>query len=148
MAYWDTSALVKLYVDEPDSLRYRQILRQSFEPLHTSMLTLAELYKVLWAKSVDGGLSSEGPDTLIQKIFEVVEKGHIHLVTYDRKLLVHFQPIIANCYSRSKPLRLRSADGVHLASARSIAAAELVCADKRMRAAAESLGFRLLPRTL
>lgn len=148
MAYWDTSALVKLYVDEPDSSRYRQILRQRLEPVHTSMLTLAELYKTFWSKSLVGGLAPDGPEGLMKKIADAIERGHIHLVSYDRQLLVHFHPVIANCYSRTKPLRLRSADGIHLASARSIAAAELVCADKRMRAAAEALGFGLLPRRL
>jgi predicted nucleic acid-binding protein len=148
MAYWDTSALVKLYVEEPDSQRYRQILRQSFDPPHTSILTLTELYKVFWAKKVDHGLSSQGPDALIQEISEAVERGHIRLISCDRQLLIQFHPIISNCYSRPRPMRLRSADGIHLASARSVAAAELVCADKRMRAAAESLGFTLLPATL
>ena len=148
MAYWDTSALVKLYVDEPDSPRYRQILRQSFEPLHTSILTLAEASKVFWAKLADRGLAPEGPEALIRKVSEAVEKAHIRLIACDRQLLIHFHPIIANCYSRPKPLRLRSADGIHLACARSVAAAEIVCADRRMRAAAESLGFSLLPATL
>jgi predicted nucleic acid-binding protein len=148
MAYWDTSALVKLYVDESDSPRYRQILQGSNEQLQTSMLTLAELYKAFWAKSANGALSSEGPDALMQKISESVERGRIRLVAYDRQLLAQFQTTIASCYSRPKPLRLRSADGIHLASARSAAAVELVCADKRMRAAAVLLGFRLLPPNL
>jgi predicted nucleic acid-binding protein len=148
MAYWDTSALAKLYVDEPDSPRYRQILRESLEPLQTSILSLAELYKVFWSKALAHGLSYEGPDVLIQMISEAVENGRMRLISYDRQLLGHFRALIATSYFRPQPLRLRSADGIHLASARSVAAAELVCADKRMRAAAESLGFRLLPRTL
>jgi hypothetical protein len=77
-----------------------------------------------------------------------VENGRMRLISYDRQLLGHFRAIITTCYSRPQPLRLRSAHGIHLASARSVAAVELVCADKRMRAAAKSLGFRLLPRTL
>jgi predicted nucleic acid-binding protein len=148
MAYWDTSALAKLYIHEPDSPRYGQILRESLEPLQTSILSLAELYKVFWSKALAHGLSYEGPDVLVQMISEAVEKGRLHLISYDRHLLGHFGPIIATCYSRPHPLRLRSADGIHLASARSVAAAEVVCADQRMRAAAESLGFSLLPRTI
>jgi predicted nucleic acid-binding protein len=148
MAYWDTSALVKLYVSEADSPRYRQILRESAEALHTSILTLTELYKAFWSKSLARGLSSEAADALIQEISEAVDKERIRLVSCDQQLLVHVQPVIAHCYSRRKPLRLRSADGIHLASARSIAATELVCADKQMRAAAEFLGFALLPSTL
>lgn len=147
MAYWDTSALVKLYVDEPDSLRYRETLRANQEQLQTSMLTLAELYNTFWAKVAGGTLSREGPDALIQKIWEAVQIGRIRLVPYDRQLIASFQTIIATCYTRPEPLRLRSADGIHLASARSIAALELVCADHRMRVAAELLGFRLLPVT-
>ena len=148
MAYWDTSALVKLYVDEPDSTQYRQILRESLEPPHTSVLSLAELYRVFWSKAVSHGLSYDGPDALVQTISEAVEQGRMRLINYDRQLLGHFRPVIAICYSRPQPLRLRSADGIHLASARCVAAAEVVCADKRMREAAESLGFRLLPRRI
>lgn len=81
MAYWDTSALVKLYVDEPDSPQYRQILRESLEPLHTSILSLAELYKVFWSKAVAHGLSHGGPDALLQMISEAVEKGHMRLIS-------------------------------------------------------------------
>ena len=148
MAYWDTSALVKLYVDESDSLRYRQILSESNEDVHTSILTLAELYKTFWEKSVDRVLSAAGPDALMQRISEEAEMGRIQFVACDRQLLVHFHKVIGNCYSRPEPVRIRSADGIHLASARSISAGEIVCADKRMRAAAGLLGFGLLPPTL
>jgi predicted nucleic acid-binding protein len=148
MAYWDTSALVKLYVDESDSARYEQILKESVDELHTSIVTLAELYRALWAKSLDRGLSSIAPDALMEKITESAEIGRIRFVSYDPHLLVHFRKVIGNCYSRPEPVRLRSADGIHLASARSVAAVEIVCADKRMRAAASILGFGLLPPTL
>lgn len=148
MAYWDTSALVKLYVSEADSRRFQQILQEGDEQIHTSILSLAELYRTFWAKSVDRGLASQGPDALMRKISEATERGRIRLVGYDRQLLVQFQGIIASCYSRQEPLRLRSADGIHLASARSVAAVDLVCADKRMRAAAGILGFSLIPARL
>ncbi len=87
MAYWDTSALAKLYIHEPDSPRYGQILRESLEPLQTSILSLAEIYKVFWSKALAHGLSYEGPDVLVQMISEAVEKGRLHLISYDRHLL-------------------------------------------------------------
>src|ERR1043165_4973663 len=148
MAYWDTSALVKVYIDEPDSRRYREILQTGNQELHTSTLSLAELYKTFWAKSINGALVSRGPDVLIQRISEAAQRGDIRLIPYDRALLPQFQAVTATCYSQPRPLRLRSADGIHLASARLAAAIDLVCADKRMRAAAAILGFHLLPETI
>lgn len=52
---------------------------------------------------------------------------------------------MAKCYRRTPPLRIRTLDALHLASARADNQIELVAADNRMRDAAKLLGLALFP---
>ena len=50
MAFWDTSALLKLYVRERDSDRFHQLIQTLPEKTAISQFTLAEMHRALWAK--------------------------------------------------------------------------------------------------
>jgi len=50
MAFWDTSALLKLYVRERDSDRFHHLIQTLPEKTAISQFTLAEMHRALWAK--------------------------------------------------------------------------------------------------
>jgi len=56
-----------------------------------------------------------------------------------------FGTVLESCYSQTRPVFIRTNDALHLAAARVAGEAEFVTADGRQRAAAQLLGFKLLP---
>jgi predicted nucleic acid-binding protein len=50
VAYWDTSALVKLYVTEADSSYFFQLISKTDEPIISSAVATAEALCVFYRK--------------------------------------------------------------------------------------------------
>ena len=56
-----------------------------------------------------------------------------------------FGTVLESCFSQVPPVFIRTNDALHLAAARVAGETEFVTADGRQRAAAQLLGFRVLP---
>ncbi len=145
MQYWDTSALLKLYVAEPDSSDFLQLLADTGAPILTSAVTAIELQCALYRKEVAGDLKEGGAHHAFQKFQADVTKGRIVNVPAGDDISAASGEIIRGAYSGRRPVMVRSLDVIHLASAVVSGAETLVATDLRLREAAKRAGFTLAP---
>jgi len=121
--YLDSSAIVKLVIDEPQSEPLRRYLRRR-RPLVSSALARTEVLRALLDEG-DVGLA-RGRDVL----------GRINLIRVNDRILGTAGALL--------PAELRSLDAIHLATALDLDddIRQLVTYDERMMAAATGLGLR------
>jgi predicted nucleic acid-binding protein len=144
MHYWDTSALVKLYLSEPDSPQFA-IHSTLTSLLLCSELTRWELFRVLVRKEAEGMISPGGTHTIYSKFLSDVSTGKIRLTPMDRSLESRFQQMVSRLHSTNPPLLVRTFDGIHLASADLHGATELVATDTNLRKCSTAVGLKLFP---
>ena len=136
----DTSAVVKLYVDEPGHDVVRRL-----GPLVVSRLARVEVVAALWGVQRRGRLSTRAAATLVAA-FEAD-----YTTPGSRYAVVEPAPSILDDAARLTGLHgLRAYDAVQLASARAAAAADgrvrtFAAFDGQLRDAAAREGFVLLP---
>jgi len=121
--YVDSSALVKLAVEEPESAALRRYLRRR-RPLVSSALARTEVLRALLLEGEEG-----------------LARGRSVL---DRVDLVRVNDRILNAAATLLPVEVRSLDAIHLATARLLGADldRIVTYDERMRGAAAAIGIR------
>ena len=115
MAHWDTSALLKLYVAEPDSAVFEGLV---VSPPVTAFIARHEARAMFHRREGEGALA--------------VGEAAYGLV-------------LRQCLLHSPPVFVRTNDALHLAAAMQAGEIEFVTADVRQRAAARHLGFNVLP---
>jgi predicted nucleic acid-binding protein len=145
MRYWDTSVLLKLFVEEDDSRIFAALIEETTEGIHTSELSRFELLCALWGKRLDGEIVPGAERVLMRRFESEVERQRIVLLPLGSDTQREFENVLKVCYTRPRPIRLRALDALHLASARAARAREIVCTDKRMREAADALQMALYP---
>ena len=145
MSYWDTSALAKLYVNEPDSVLFEHKSATETQAPVTGRVTLFEMRRAVFRKEADGFLRPLFAETILQKLDADVQAGGVRVAEGDLTVLAEFDRIMPACYRRNPPLPIRTLDALHLASARVAGETEIVATDKRLREAALVLGFTLFP---
>lgn len=145
MAFWDTSALIKLYVRERDSGIFREMMRTLVEPPVISQLTLAEIHRVFWAKELARAIPANRAEATYATFRKDVEAASFDIVPFERRVEHEFDRIVLACYRASPAVPIRTLDGLLLASALVARTSELVSTDSRMRSAGALLGLRLLP---
>lgn len=121
--YLDSSAIVKLAIEEPHSQALRRYLRRR-GPLVSSALARTEVLRALLYEG-DAGLT-RGREVL----------GHINLIRVNDRILGAAGTLL--------PAELRSLDAVHLATALQLDAEirQLVTYDETMATAATTVGLR------
>jgi uncharacterized protein len=121
--YLDSSALVKLAIEEPESAALRRHLRRK-RPLVSSALARTEVLR---------SLLHEGDEGLV--------RGRDVLTRVE---LVRISARILNTASVLRPAAIRSLDAIHLATAKELGIdlGHIVTYDQRMRDAAMHMGFR------
>lgn len=121
--YLDSSAIVKLAVDEPESGALRRYLRRR-RPLVSSALARAEVLRALLLEGEAG-----------------VARGRAVLARLD---LVRVNDQVLNTAGTLMPPAIRSLDAIHLCTAQHLGAdlGTLVTYDDRMIDAARALGFK------
>jgi Predicted nucleic acid-binding protein, contains PIN domain len=122
--YLDSSAIVKLAVQEPESAALRRYLRRR-RPLVSSALARTEVLRAL----LPGGE-------------EAIARGRGVLARLD---LVRVNDRVLSAAGTLLPMELRSLDAVHLATARQLGSAlvQIVSYDDRMAEVARQLGHRV-----
>ncbi|PYK63888.1 MAG: hypothetical protein DME50_16540 [Verrucomicrobia bacterium] len=147
MAFWDTSALLKLYVRERDSDRFHHLIQTLPEQTAISQFTLAEMHRALWAKVFARAVPANFAHKAYREFRADVEAAFLDVVPFERAVEEEFDRIIPICYRASPPVPLRTLDGLILASALTARTARLVSTDSRMRAAGTLLGLHVLPES-
>lgn len=142
--YWDTSVLLQLYADEPDSIHYREKLCQQKEQVAISFLHRVELLYALAAKEQRGEIK-EGQAKLLFASFQKHRgEGRFLEIPWGEDVESAAHEVLATCGNRAPPVPLRSLDGFHLGAIRAAAIRKVISTDIRFRAAAECLGLDLL----
>ena len=145
MAFWDTSALLKLYVRERDSDRFHDLIQSLPEKTVISQFTLAEMHRALWAKVFAQAVPANFAQKAYREFRADVEAAVLAVLPFGRAVQEEFDRIIPICYQAGPPVPIRTLDGLLLASALITRTAQLVSTDSRMRAAGTLLGLRVLP---
>ena len=145
MAFWDASALVKLYVRECDSGYFRELMRTSADTAVVSQFSLAEMHRALWAKEIAHAIPEHGAETTYQRFRSNVESANFEVVPFGRDVQRESDRIIQICYRAKSVVPIRTLDCLLLASALVARTPELISTDSRMRNAAPLLGLVVLP---
>lgn len=109
--YLDTSALVKLYVDEEGATAVRSAVAQA-ELIATSAIAYVEARAAFARRRWEGGLSAGGHLSLTRDL----ERDWSRYLTIEVAV-----PVIRDAARLAARHRLRAYDAVHLASARTVA---------------------------
>jgi predicted nucleic acid-binding protein len=144
--FWDTSAVIKLYVDEPDAGLART-LAQTPESLLISVFTVHELHCGLHRKELAKALKPGMAEVLFEAFRNEIRAEFFRLITYNARVEQHALEIVRRCYGAEKPVFLRVLDALQLASALTVGATDIVSTDARMRQAASLLGMKVFPQT-
>jgi len=80
MSYWDTSTLVKLYAQEPDSSAFENHAFDSPTPLVTSRIALYEARATFQRKETEGALQVGTAETTYQELEQDVLAGEVRLI--------------------------------------------------------------------
>ncbi len=145
MSYWDTSTLVKLYAQEPDSAAFENHLLNATTKPATSRIALYEARATFQRKEAEGILQPGFAQQLYAEVLQDVFAGELRLVELGTDVEREYGQVLEQCYQPTPPIPLRTLDALHLASARVAGETEVVATDKRMRDAAKLLGFALFP---
>jgi uncharacterized protein len=122
VTYLDSSAIVKLAVEEPESVALRLYLRRR-RPFVTSALARTEVGRALLP--LGSAAVQRGQDVL----------ARVELVRINDRILSNAGGLL--------PAELRSLDAIHLATVQQLGAdlARVVTYDERMAVAAEAMGW-------
>lgn len=144
MVYWDSSALLKLYVSEADSADFEALAR-SEEDIACSAIGVTEILCALARKEREGDLKPGGAESLFQALMQSVSDGRVILIPYGFDVIGEVEKLVKSVLGPRRELMIRSLDVIHLASALAAKANSLVAADLRLKRAAVQAGLKVLP---
>ena len=145
MSYWDTSALIKLYVPETDSQDFANYA-QDHPIAFTAQLTAWEALTTFRRKEAEGVIQPGAARSLHEYLLKSGEAGLCCWVELSPVVESEFGNILNRCFQQKPPLLIRTLDAVHLACAKAAGETEIVATDRRLRAVAAFLGFTLFPK--
>ena len=135
--YFDTCYIAKFYFNELDSAKVRQLVRRA-DVVHSSLWAFAEFHAVLHRRLREGSCSASDARDLAAKFSHHVEDGLWNLIAVSESLLRRTSALIL---SAPHNLFVRTADAVHLATAREIGEHDVWTNDRHMIAAAPYFGL-------
>ncbi len=136
--YLDTSAIVKLYVREPNSESIANAV--AGQPVCSSRLAAPELFSALLRKERERAITESLRRAAWSRWHQHASLGQIQLIPISDHVLHQAWAFMQQCH----PLALKTLDAIHLASFAEIDAGPLLTTDEQMRAAARHLGFAVV----
>lgn len=140
MSYWDTSALAKLYVQEPDSTAFRSRAVQE-APLFTANLTRHEMRAVFLRRESEGVIQPGGAAVLFHDFEEDIAAGLILVQVETSAVESEYADVLERCFLHTPAVFIRTNDALHIASARTAQQSQFVTADQRQKTAAAHVGL-------
>jgi len=115
MSYWDTSALAKLYLKEPDSAQFESLALAS--PVISGMIARHEMRTVFHRREAEAAIPGGEAATLYRRMASDVASGVLRLQPDSDDVEREFGRVLERCFSQAPPLFIRTNDALHLASA-------------------------------
>jgi len=143
--YWDTSALLKLYIREPDSPYFLELVGGSEEPIVSCNIAEVEVLCALYRKEQAGDLKPGSGDILFEQFLSDISAGRIVSLPYGTDTIKEVRRLVKTVHNEKRPHLIRSLDAIHLASALLSRAKSLVTTDERLRDGAKRFGLEVLP---
>jgi len=138
--YWDTSAIIKLYVRESDSAGWQQVALGSVQPRVASALVEAEFAFALRHKEQRKELKLGGAAALIEVWRQDVAAGQSQVVSVSADVVARSVELARE---RAVGATLRTLDGLHLATALLMKCRTIATADRRLHEAARCFGLHV-----
>jgi predicted nucleic acid-binding protein len=139
MTYLDSSVIVKIFTDEPDSERWRQVIGARRD-LITSTLALPEVRSALRRKVQAGVLRPSVATKIWDEFRRNLEGGIVEAFPIAPDVVDQAVELLGS----SIKTPLRTLDALHLATVIVKRASQLATTDQRMSAAASILGIHLV----
>ena len=145
MAYWDSSALVKLYTPEQDSEYFFELADSTSAAIASSEIALTELLSTFFTKESNGDLVAGGAEQAYSALQAYIAAGRLRLIPPDA-IARRAAAQVIRAVARGAPKRvLRALDAIHVGCAIADGAECVVATDVRLRDAATALGLKVLP---
>ncbi len=144
MIYWDTSCLIKLYIEEPDSAYWEEAIRRVRSPCVSSALLESEMGYAFLQKELRGEIKQGAANTLMDRFRRHTASGVLDLYPISTDILRLSVEIARQCYRATPPIALRTLDGIHLATAARLRCTAVATADQRMRSALPRINLTAL----
>lgn len=144
MSYWDTSALAKLYLVEPDSAKF-DALAQRPVPIRISPLVRYEARLTFLRCERERVIAAHAAVVLSRRLDQDIANGKVEIVAADFAIETEFEQVVQACMNRATPISIRALDALHVAAALSAKETEFVSNDLRQRDAAVAVGMTVLP---
>jgi len=143
--YWDTSALLKIYVPESDSEYFLELIGNAARPVFTSAIAGVEVCCALNRKQQAGDIRRTDAAHAMDRFARDCAEGRINQLACGGEMTIRAREIVELARTRRRPVMIRSLDAIHVASALSIRAAGIVTTDLRMREVARMANLKILP---
>jgi predicted nucleic acid-binding protein len=141
--YWDTSALLKTYVHEPDSEYFLNLIATSDHLICSSVITTVEFRSSLSRKAQAHEIRQIDARHAIDRFAKDCNEGRIVQLSCGVDVTAHASQLIDRLAPQG--IMIRSLDALHIATAVIAKATGIVTTDHRMRDAASGLNLKLLP---
>jgi predicted nucleic acid-binding protein len=135
--YFDTSYIAKFYFNEPESARVRELVRKA-DAIHSSLWALAEFHAVVHRRLREGSSTVGDAHELASRFSEHIDLGLWNLIPVNEALLRRASALMI---AAPREVFIRTADAVHLTTAREIGEREVWTNDRHMLTAAFYFGL-------
>lgn len=136
--YWDTSALLKLYCPESDSVEYIRHFSEVEGLFLSSLIVDIEIFYAIQQKRFRNEISPTEANVAYLQYLDDKTQGQFELLPLSESIAETARDLWSQCEVEPR-LTIRTLDGIHLATAKNAQCTQLVTADNRM----QQIGRRL-----